>query len=246
MFIYTYIYIYLHILYAGAPVQCFLFDDPLTQATLANSQFWHSLHIFDLKGHILTVSTDRTHEDDVGVQSGHTFLLKSIITTTSGIQLLKLHDPWGTLSKWTGKWRIGANAWTPKIKKELEYKEDIHYVWMEFHELCTFFSCLNVVIIRRAMELILPWNTASSPVVFTLNGYGTIVAPYFSMTVGEDANVYLTVHQTDDHTTGAFPYIDIGMYIHTYIHACLCIYIIKYWFSFLAVVSNVYLHLCLY
>ena len=196
----------------GAPAVCLHFDDEEVEEQINDGSLWKLMTLYAAKGYVMTVSVAAEDEGHTELSSGHAFTIESLKSTSLGCQLIVLHNPWRSL-QWTGNWNPSSKLWTNSIKEELGITSiDDKLVYMEFSDLVTFFSCLNICMVRTALNTIVPWKTTSRRLKFTYSEEsGQVSNELFSLFVDAESSVFLTVHQQDEHIANGKPYIDIGV-----------------------------------
>lgn len=53
-----------------------------------------------------------------GLIDNHAYSLLTLRTTSTGVNLVKLRNPWGR-GEWNGEWSDESKLWTPALRKEL-------------------------------------------------------------------------------------------------------------------------------
>ena len=196
----------------GVPTICLHFDDEEVLAKAEDGSLWRLICMYEVKGFILTVSIGTDAEDEsVGLLSGHAFSVRSLKLTSQGKKLVSLNNPWKILNR-DGEWSPSSSNWNSDIKREVGATDDDTVFWMSFEEVLEFFSCLNVCMIRRSSNTIIPWHSASSKLEFLYDAEsGEAETPIFTLKAKADGEAHITIHQRDEHIVGAEPYIDIGV-----------------------------------
>ena len=102
------------------------------------------------KKYLMTCSSNQTpslgieHKDKSGIISSHAYAILDVRKLSNGAQLLNIRNPWGT-GEWTGAWSDKSSKWTPKLKKEVGFKDsDDGSFWMEAKDFIKKFSEIGV------------------------------------------------------------------------------------------------------
>lgn len=78
----------------------------------------------DKKDFIMNASSKGKGEEKspLGIIAGHAYTLVGAYTTSTGVKLLKLRNPWGK-GEWKGAWADDSDQWTPQLKQELGWAD---------------------------------------------------------------------------------------------------------------------------
>ena len=197
----------------GLPAQCLRFDDASTLDMLADGRLWSLMKLFHAKGYIMSASTGKAAEEMSGLAAGYSFTILAVTETSTGMRLIKLHDPW-CLLHWEGDWSRNSDLWNDKTRREVgaeQYLDTI--VWISLEDCIKKLHCLNVLFCRRIGEsTFIPYEERREPFTFTYNTRTSYVEnPIYLMRPHNTGNYFLSVSQNDANAIGGKPYIDIGV-----------------------------------
>ena len=95
-----------------------------------------------------TENTNLKHLAKMGLITNHAYTIidAAQVYDSKGtkIRLLKIRNPWGT-NEWQGDWSDKSSKWTPELKKELNWNDEIDGTfWMAYEDFLKFYTSTHV------------------------------------------------------------------------------------------------------
>lgn len=84
----------------------------------------------------------------VGLSPSHCYGIEKAHTTTCGLRLLRIRNPWGTGLKWSGPFSDDSPLWNARVRREVSYQKMEGVFWMPLEELIRYFMSVSFSLYR--------------------------------------------------------------------------------------------------